>query len=353
MRSLLLVLACLLSLPAHAVVVDLNKIPHTGTAVADGTILADQWRPIGILFSARTPGADPIEPVAANWGGSNNDLFFSPDLFGAIAEFEFVEPGTANPIDIHRFQLSPWFNQGESAQLVGLDEFDAVVAQDDVVNASPGGALMSITGTFRRVEWRTQGDPGIAAGALQFEVCPLSPVGGCVDAAKASLTITEKKDGYEKLKAQLKGFTGATTQADFGDPVVGDTQYDACIYDESDELVAGLTVARSGDACGAKQRDCWKAKKDTGWIYKDPDAASDGIKSIAAASGSAGKGSLKLQAGNKEKKGQMSLPRGMSEALQGATSARLQVVTSDGECFEAVLGTVKQADGVQFKAKTP
>jgi hypothetical protein len=334
-------------------VVDLNKIPHTATVVADGTVLSDQWRPIGILFSARTPGADPIEPVAANWGGSNNDLFFSPDLAGAIAEFEFVEPGTSNPIDIHRFQLSPWFNQGESAQLVGLDEFDAVVAQDDVLNASPGGALMSITGTFRRVEWRTQGDPGIAAGDLQFEVCPPSPVGGCVDAAKASLTISEKKEGNEKLKAQLKGFTVATTQADFGDPVTGDTQYDACIYDDSDELVAGLTVARSGDVCGSKQKDCWKAKKDTGWIYKDPDTSSDGVKSIAAAGGSAGKGALKLQAGNKEKKGQMSLPRGMSEALQGATSARLQVVANDGECFEAVLGTVKRADGVQFKAKTP
>jgi len=353
MRSLLLLLAVLLPLSAHAVVVDLTKIPHTGTAVADGTVLADQWRPIGILFSARTPGADPIEPVAANWGGSTNSLFFSPDRHGAIAEFEFVEPGTSNAIDIHRFQLSPWFDQGESAQLIGFDEFDMVVAQDDVVDASPGGALMSITGTFRRVEWRTQGDPGISAEYLQFEVCPLAPLGGCVAAAKASLSISEKKEDKEKLKAQLKGFTPATTQADFGDPVAGDTQYDACIYDESDELVAGLTVARPGDVCGAKRKDCWKAKKDTGWIYKDPDASSDGVRSVAAASGSAGKGSLKLQAGNKGKKGQFSLPRGMSEALQGASSARLQVVTSDGECFEAVLGSVKKADGLQFKAKTP
>ena len=33
----------------------------------------------------------------------------------------------------------------------------------------------------------------------------------------------------------------------------------------------------------AEQKDCWKAKKDTGWTYKDPDAASDGVQFKARA----------------------------------------------------------------------
>ncbi len=31
----------------------------------------------------------------------------------------------------------------------------------------------------------------------------------------------------------------------------------------------------------------------------------------------------------------------------------VQLLTSDAQCYEADLATVKQADGVQFKAKTP
>lgn len=90
-----------------------------------------------------------------------------------------------------------------------------------------------------------------------------------------------------------------------------------------------------------------------GWSYKDPDAASDGVKKLLGVSGAAGKGQWKLQAGNHEQKEQVTLPRGVSAALEGATQARLQLVASDGACFDATLGTVKKADGLEFKATTP
>jgi hypothetical protein len=211
---------------------------------------------------------------------------------------------------------------------------------------------MEIRGTFRRVEWRTEGDPGIAAFDLVFDVCAAEPREGCLSAAKASLSVSEKKPGKEKLSAKLSGFAEGTTLADLGDPVAGTTRYDACIYDGLGQLVAGLTVARAGDTCGARQKSCWKPRGSTGWSYKDPDAASDGVKKLLAASGAAGKGQWKLQAGNRERKEQITLPRGVSEALQGATQARLQLVASDRACFDAALA-VKKADGVEFKAKTP
>jgi hypothetical protein len=53
------------------------------------------------------------------------------------------------------------------------------------------------------------------------------------------------------------------------------------------------------------------------------------------------------------KKGQAALPTGTAAALAGATSATLQLTTSDAACFEAELGTVKKADGMLLKAKNP
>jgi hypothetical protein len=95
-------------------------------------------------------------------------------VVNAIAVFRFVEPGTSDPVDATAFELLPWFNPGESAELVGLDEGGAEVAIDTVVPGDIGseseGLKMSIQGTFRVVEWRTHGNPGIAAGALVFEL---------------------------------------------------------------------------------------------------------------------------------------------------------------------------------------
>lgn len=353
MRALIAILvAALLPLFARAGVVDISHFPASGERVPSGTVLADQWRPIGILFSARTPGLDAIQPVAVSWGDPNYlTLFFSPDLYGAVAVFDFVEPGTTMPMDIHRFALVPYFNVGESAQLVGLDEHDSVVAQDEVVNTPEGGIPMAIRGTFRRVEWRTQGDPGIAAFDLVFDVCAPTPVPGCITATKASLSLDEKKLGKERLAAKLAGFGEATSRTDLGDPVAGTTSYEACLYDGLDRLVGGLTIARAGGTCGARKKNCWKAKGRGGWSYKDPAAASDGVRAMLAVSGAAGKGLWTLQAGNNPKKGWFTLRRLMSASLQGATRARLQVVTSDAACFDAVLGTVKAADGVRFKAR--
>jgi len=83
------------------------------------------------------------------------------------------------------------------------------------------------------------------------------------------------------------------------------------------------------------------------------DAASGGVKKLVAASGPIGKGKLRLSAGNKASKGQTSLPTGAAVALEGTAAATVQVFTTDALCYGASLGTVKKADGTQFKAKAP
>jgi len=152
----------------HATNVDLTHFPTTGMPVPDGTVLSDQWRPIGILFSASGP--TPVNPIK----DFTNTLFFNPDQFGNVAIFTFVIPGGATPTHATRFSLRAGFDPGESAELVGLDDFGNVVAEDDVVPADIGSSrkfiTMTITGYFARVEWRTQGNPGIAADTLQFDL---------------------------------------------------------------------------------------------------------------------------------------------------------------------------------------
>jgi len=150
--------------------VDLSTFPDTGDPVPDWTVLTDQWASIGILFDAEP---DSIDAVVRYWGGTEGSDFFSPDVVNAIAVFRFVEPGKTDPVDISAFELVPWFNPGESAELVGLDEGGAEVASDTVVPSDIGdensAIRMSIQGTFRVVEWRTHGNPGIAASELAFE----------------------------------------------------------------------------------------------------------------------------------------------------------------------------------------
>jgi hypothetical protein len=153
-----------------SIYVDLSTFPESGDPVPDETVLSDQWASVGIIFDAEPDGVDPI---MKDYGGSTGSIFFSPDEQHAIAVFRFVEPGTANPVDVTAFELDPWFNPGESAELVGLDEGGAEVAIDTVdsddIGSESKSIKMSIQGSFRVVEWRTHGDPGIAAGGLVFE----------------------------------------------------------------------------------------------------------------------------------------------------------------------------------------
>ena len=184
------------------------------------------------------------------------------------------------------------------------------------------------------------------SAACEAQPCQAAPATGCEAAAKASLSISEKKPGKEKLKAVLSKLTGGATQADFGDPVGGDTRVDLCLYDGADAFAGELVVDRAGELCGPKQKPCWKAVKTQGYSYSDPAEASSGVKKVSLKGGDPGKGKLQVQAANKGG----AFPTGLAAALQGATGATVQLYTSDGACFEAGLGDVKKADGVKFEA---
>jgi len=108
-----------------------------------------------------------------------------------------------------------------------------------------------------------------------------------------------------------------------------------------------LDVDRAGDRCGA--RPCWVATESR-FKYTDREGAADGVRKLALKHGR--NTDLLLRARNKSNKGQTAMPTGIAAEMSGATSATLQIVSSDAACFQATLGNVKKADGAQFKAKT-
>jgi YVTN family beta-propeller protein len=180
--------------------------------------------------------------------------------------------------------------------------------------------------------------------------CPASPEPSCIPAAKGTFFSKERVAGQEKLKVVLKNLVPGLSQDAFGAPVTGTTRYDVCIYDQNDALVGSVDVDRAGDTCGSQP--CWKTLGTLGFKYSDK-AVATGIKTLSVKGGVPGKGQVYVTGGNNAAKGQNGLPIAIAPALNGDTQARVQVVTDDAACFEAVFATVKANDGVQFRAVAP
>jgi hypothetical protein len=175
--------------------------------------------------------------------------------------------------------------------------------------------------------------------------CGTAPALTCIAPAKGSLIIDEKTAGKEKLKVTLSKLVPAVTQSQFGNPATGSTAYRICIYDGANQLRGTYTVARAGQTCGTMP--CWAAVSDKGYKYKDKAAAADGVMMMKLNGGAAGKGTVKVKG-----KG-ASLPTGIAAALQNESSATVQILSTDADCFGLGLTKVKKADGAVFNATGP
>lgn len=173
----------------------------------------------------------------------------------------------------------------------------------------------------------------------------------CIPAGKAQVKIDEARQGRERLKVVLRKLVPPVTQAQFGDPAAGTTRYDLCVYDDALRLVGSLTVDRAAAICGTSAKPCWKPLSSKGYRYTDRDAMADGVRSIVAAGGQQGRGKLVVKARNDERKGQASMPLGMTAALQLSGSVTVRALTSDGDCFGATLIDIRSAEPTTFRAE--
>lgn len=176
--------------------------------------------------------------------------------------------------------------------------------------------------------------------------CPSEPLSGCVDTfGKASLLLNDKKADKEKLIAKWsKG--PQIDGTDFGDPVGGSTGYSLCLYENNDTLVGTYVVDRAGEECDGDP--CWKGLGKPagvkGFKYKDKLRTSNGVQLLLLKAGEAEKSKVIVKG-----KGS-NLPDGVAAALADATSVTMQLLGGE-QCVSATLSTIKDADGVKFKAE--
>ena len=301
----------------------------------------------GGSFAAATPlasGVNDLESVAE----FGNRLLVTSEDEGLVLDFTGGGDLTVLPV---------FASIAGASTLIDLGPFGLFVLQE---GEAPDGALVDISagGDFPAPTPLASGfdNCGSVSSVLAVPTCPALPIETCQGAAKGSLSISEKKAGAESLSVSLSGFPTETVVGDFGNPAEGGTAAVACIYDQGNVLVANLVVDRGGDdqcSLSMKPKACWKRRGSKGYAYADPVAAASGIRKLSYTSGKAGKGKIKVSAGNKAAKGQTELPTGVAASLAGEGAALVQVFASDGTCFEGALGTVKTADGVSFKAVTP
>jgi cysteine-rich repeat protein len=159
----------------------------------------------------------------------------------------------------------------------------------------------------------------------------------CRDALKSLLLIKNSQTDDNKDKLIFKWIKGAaTTVEEFGLPT-GTTSYALCLY-AGTAAIASATVPPSATL--------WAPAGTTGFKYKDPARAQDGIQKIILKAGAAGKSKALVKG-----KG-ANLPQPPAGPLALPVTAQL-VNDANAVCFEGVFDTadVIKNETEQFKAK--
>lgn len=125
LRKSIILMACLgLSLlftesRAAIQTVDITHFPN-GTVVPDNATITNQYESEGIIFGGRQSNGNPQSLFIGGSGTTGRYLFNTPDVFGAIYHFTFVDTNTFSSADINYFSISPDFDgDTESLDLVG------------------------------------------------------------------------------------------------------------------------------------------------------------------------------------------------------------------------------------------
>jgi hypothetical protein len=187
------------------------------------------------------------------------------------------------------------------------------------------------------------------AVAVSFGVVPPScgavPASGCrrqvvSNRGTFALTGATTKAKNRLLWSWVDGDATAPP-ADFGNPTTI-TSYRLCAYDETagvSRLALSTGVAAAG-TCG--RLPCWRASS-TGFHYRDPGAAVDGVRQVVLKAGTAGRSKIQVR-GQGIKLALPTLPFGQDPTVT------VQLRSSAGQCWEAAYSTPAQRNRVdQFK----
>ena len=149
--------------------------------------------------------------------------------------------------------------------------------------------------------------------------------------------------------------------SDFGNPLfLGGTAYTLCLHDAEGRLVYGYVVAQGGARCGARR--CWKPvgkvppsrKRHRGYRYRDPAAATGGLRKLDLVAGRANASEVRVAGSNNRAKGRSSLPTGIAAALRESTGGvTIQLFSNQVPvgCLSETLRTVVNSGAALYRVK--
>ncbi len=184
---------------------------------------------------------------------------------------------------------------------------------------------------------------GIGDACDPNPLCPTSPA-GCVGPGKAIVLVKDKAPAGPSASDKViwKWLKGPLAmQSDFADPTAT-ANYTLCLYDGAVPTVEMEIDIPPGGGL-------WSVLGSSGYKYKDPGGANDGVQKLIAKAGAAGKSKIIFKA----KDASTPIP---TLPLDSGNNVILQLHDSDTSlCWEStfVPASVKKSDATQYKAKTP
>ena len=357
-----------LSFGGSGIVIGREGVGHALALQSDGKIVAaGEFAPFGGTLDFALERYNSDGTVDTSFGGAGvvtTDVSTANDSLASIAlqsNGKIVAVGRSASVASgpSRFAAARYNQDGTldttfgGSGIVTTSVIDHVAQAQDVAIQNDGN-IVAVGKKLRTATPQERSDSDFAVVRYEGDSkpsCPQQPMTTCTDGwRKASLSVKENIAGKESLVAKL--LTGPVlNRSDFGNPLSpGGTAYRVCIYGDEGNLAGELEVDRAGQRC--QKNSCWKAAGLSGYVYKDRDASASGVKTMSLKVDKSGRPKISVVAGNSARAGRTSLPTGITGALAGSSSAKIQLFGSNiTQCFSATLATVTKNSADQFKAK--
>ena len=115
------------------------------------------------------------------------------------------------------------------------------------------------------------------------------------------------------------------------------------MYDGADNLVSHASAPAGGTCNAASPRPCWRATS-KGFRYVDKDLTPSGVQTVVLKAGVAGKASIVVKG--------RGAPLDTPALPITALPALVQMVNSDGVCWQAQYSAPSRNDASSFKARS-
>ena len=181
-------------------------------------------------------------------------------------------------------------------------------------------------------------------------VCAKNPQAGCRAAGTSVLFIKQTTDATMNKLVWRWSKGAATDLSALGNPVTGTTIYHLCIYGSTGGTpgLALRALIPAASMCGGGL--CWRPSGSKGFNYSDSAGQADGIIKVVLRTGTNGNAKVLLKGTGANLPA--IVPANMTNLIAQDPTVTVQLVNSDGQCWESVYeAPATKATGISFRDK--